>query len=154
MNQDIFRAYDIRGVAGTDLTEKVVVDIGKALGSLIINQEDSEIIVGRDSRLSSPKLFSYLNEFINTSDNLEKVNLDIENNFLEKINKFASIKHISENVKKDENKLFEIFKEMKRDLKNIALEMKINDLESKFSKDLSENTFNKIIELKKLQNTN
>ena len=51
MNQDIFRAYDIRGVAGTDLTEKVVVDIGKALGSLIINQEDSEIIVGRDSRL-------------------------------------------------------------------------------------------------------
>mgnify|MGYP001469983772 CR=1 FL=1 len=100
------------------------------------------------------KLFSYLNEFINTSDDLEKVNLDIENNFLERINKFASIKHISENVKKDENKLFEIFKEMKRDLNNIALEMKINDLESKFSKDLSENTFNKIIELKKLQNTN
>ena len=30
---------------------------------------------------------------------------------------------------------------------------KINDLESKFSKDLSENTFNEIIELKKLQNT-
>ena len=100
------------------------------------------------------KLFSYLNEFINTSHDLEKVNLDIENNFLEKINKFASIKHISENVKKDENKLFEIFKEMKRDLNNIALEIKINDLESKFSKDLSENTFNKIIELKKLQNTN
>ena len=100
------------------------------------------------------KLFSYLNKFINTSDDLKKVNLDIENNFLEKINKFASIKHISENVKKDENKLFEIFKEMKRDLNNIALEMKINDLESKFSKDLSENTFNKIIELKKLQNTN
>ncbi|MBD1161935.1 toprim domain-containing protein, partial [Pelagibacterales bacterium SAG-MED15] len=50
------------------------------------------------------KLFSYLNEFINTSDDLEKVNLDIENNFLERINKFASIKHISENVKKDENK--------------------------------------------------
>ena len=67
MNQDIFRAYDIRGVAGTDLTEKVVVDIGKALGSIIINQEDSEIIVGRDSRLSSPKLFSYLTQGITST---------------------------------------------------------------------------------------
>ena len=42
---------------------------------------------------------------------------------------------------------------MKKDLKNLVLEIKINDLESKFSKDLSENTFNEIIELKKLQNT-
>ena len=65
----------------------------------------------------------------------------------------AGLKHISENVKKDENKLIEIFEEMKKDLKNLVLEIKINDLESKFSKDLSENTFNEIIELKKLQNT-
>ena len=42
---------------------------------------------------------------------------------------------------------------MKKDLKNLVLEIKINHLESKFSKDLSENTFNEIIELKKLQNT-
>ena len=76
MNQDIFRAYDIRGVAGTDLTEKVVVDIGKALGSLIINQEDSEIIVGRDSRLSSPKLFSYLTQGI-TSTGVNVIDIGI-----------------------------------------------------------------------------
>ena len=42
---------------------------------------------------------------------------------------------------------------MKKDLNNIAIDIQISDLESKFSKDLSENTFNKIIELKKLQNT-
>ena len=76
MNQDIFRAYDIRGVAGTDLTEKVVVDIGKALGSIIINQEDSEIIVGRDSRLSSPKLFSYLTQGI-TSTGVNVIDIGI-----------------------------------------------------------------------------
>ena len=76
MNQDIFRAYDIRGVAGTDLTEKVVVDIGKALGSIIINQEDSEIIVGRDSRLSSPKLFSYLSQGI-TSTGVNVIDIGI-----------------------------------------------------------------------------
>ena len=43
---------------------------------------------------------------------------------------------------------------MKKDLNNISIDKQISDLESKFSKDLSENTFNKIIELKKLQNTN
>ena len=55
MNKDIFRAYDIRGVAETDLTEKVVVDIGKAW--LIDITEDSEIIVGRNSGLSSQNYF-------------------------------------------------------------------------------------------------
>ena len=43
---------------------------------------------------------------------------------------------------------------MKKDLNNISIDIQISNLESKFSKDLSENTFNKIIELKKLQNTN
>ena len=100
------------------------------------------------------KVLSYLKEFIASSSDLDKSNLDIDNSFLDKINKFASIKHISENVKKDETKLIEIFEEMKKDLNNISIDIQISDLESKFSKDLSENTFNKIIELKKLQNTN
>ncbi len=97
---------------------------------------------------------SYLKRSIQKDDNLNKSILDINKNFLEKINKFASVKHISENVKKDDNKLFEIFEEMKKDLNNIAIDIKISDLESKFSKDLSENTFKELIELKKLQNTN
>ena len=45
-------------------------------------------------------------------------------------------------------------KEIMRDLKNYDLEIRIEELESKFSKDLSENTFNEIRELKKLQNIN
>ena len=100
------------------------------------------------------KVLSYLKEFIASSSDLDKSTLDIDSSFLSKINKFASIKHISENVKKDETKLIEIFDEMKKDLNNISIDKQISDLESKFSKDLSENTFNKIIELKKLQNTN
>ena len=99
------------------------------------------------------KTLLYLKEFIKKNDNPNKSILDINQNFLEKINKFASIKHISENVKKDESKLFEIFEEMKKDLNNISIDIKISDLESKFSEDLSENTFKEIIELKKLQNT-
>ena len=41
-----------------------------------------------------------------------------------------------------------------RDLKNYELELRIADLESKFSKDLSETTFNELKELKKQQKTN
>ncbi len=41
-----------------------------------------------------------------------------------------------------------------RDLKNYELELRIEELESKFAEDLNENTFNKIRELKKLQNIN
>ena len=45
-------------------------------------------------------------------------------------------------------------KEVIEDLKIFDLEFRIKELESKFSKDLSESTFNEIRELKKLQKTN
>jgi len=80
--------------------------------------------------------------------------LDIDNQLLDKIFKFASIKHILKNVKNDPEKLFELLQELSRDLKNYELELRIEELESKFSKDLSESTFNEIKELKKLQNIN
>jgi len=44
--------------------------------------------------------------------------------------------------------------EFSRDLKNHELELRIEELESKFAKDLSESTFNEIKELKKSQNIN
>ena len=52
------------------------------------------------------------------------------------------------------NKVLLLIEEIMRDLKNYDLEIRIEELESKFSKDLSENTFNEIRELKKLQNIN
>ena len=57
------------------------------------------------------------------------------------------------NHKKDE-KIESILNEVIRDLKNYELEIRILDLEEKFSKDLSEDTFNELKELKKLQNLN
>ena len=80
--------------------------------------------------------------------------LPIDKNMLEKINKFASVKHISKNIQRDENKLREIFNEMKKDLKNLFLDKQIHELESKFSKNMDQTTLNEIIELKKLQNNN
>ena len=83
--------------------------------------------------------------------------LKIDNQLIEKIFKFASIKHILNNHKNDEQKIFELLEDILRDLKNHDQELRIQELESKFSKDLNENTFNEINDLKeqrKKQNIN
>ncbi|ABW66981.1 phosphomannomutase/phosphoglucomutase [Desulfosudis oleivorans] len=54
MDAKIFREYDIRGVAGTDLTEADVLLIGKAAGTYLRNHGKSFAAVGRDCRLTSP----------------------------------------------------------------------------------------------------
>ena len=59
MNPDIFREYDIRGVAGEDILEEDVISIGKAYGSLLNQQNKKTVSVGRDCRLTSEK-FSQL----------------------------------------------------------------------------------------------
>ena len=59
MNPVIFREYDIRGVAGQDILQEDVVNIGKAYGTLLRNQNRKNISVGRDCRLTSQK-FSQL----------------------------------------------------------------------------------------------
>jgi phosphomannomutase/phosphoglucomutase len=49
----IFRAYDIRGVFGADLTEEITTKIGVAFAAFL---EGRTVIVGRDVRLSGEKL--------------------------------------------------------------------------------------------------
>ena len=73
---------------------------------------------------------------------------------LEKINKFAPIKHIIKNKQKNDNQIIELLDDVSKDLFNYDLELRIEELESKFSKDLSEVTFNELKELKKKQNIN
>jgi len=55
-DRGIFRAYDIRGVVGRTLTENVARQLGRAIGSAVRDKELSEIVVGRDGRLSGPEL--------------------------------------------------------------------------------------------------
>ncbi len=52
----IFKAYDIRGVVGKTLTQEVVYDIGRALGTQAKKQNCKTMVVGRDGRISSPVL--------------------------------------------------------------------------------------------------
>jgi phosphomannomutase / phosphoglucomutase len=58
----IFREYDIRGVAETELASPDVVGLGRALGTLIQRKSGPRINLGRDCRLSSPRLHDALLE--------------------------------------------------------------------------------------------
>jgi len=80
--------------------------------------------------------------------------LEIDIQLINKINKFAPIKHILKNKSDNEHEIIELLDDINRDLNNYDLEFRIRELESKFSKDLSETTFNELKELKKKQNIN
>jgi phosphomannomutase / phosphoglucomutase len=54
LSPTIFREYDIRGLAGRDLTEESVHLVGKALGTRIREAGGRRAAVGRDARLSGP----------------------------------------------------------------------------------------------------
>jgi phosphomannomutase/phosphoglucomutase len=53
---EIFRAYDIRGVVGSDLTPERVTDIGRAVGTEALDAGDKTVLVARDTRSSSNAL--------------------------------------------------------------------------------------------------
>ena len=53
INKNIFREYDIRGIYLQDLDENVAYTIGKSFGTYIKNYS-SQVVVGRDNRISSP----------------------------------------------------------------------------------------------------
>lgn len=53
MNQNIFKAYDIRGIFPSEINEKIISEIAV---TLIKNFKPKTIVIGRDARLSSPLL--------------------------------------------------------------------------------------------------
>ena len=80
--------------------------------------------------------------------------ISLDKQLLDKINKFAPIKHILKNKPDNENQVIELLDDISKDLFNYDLEFRIQELESKFSRDMSETTFNELKELKKKQNIN
>jgi phosphomannomutase/phosphoglucomutase len=60
MNPQIFREYDIRGVADRDLTDEVVENLGRAVGTFLQRRGNKRIVLSRDCRLSSPRLHTAL----------------------------------------------------------------------------------------------
>ncbi|MEW5893539.1 MAG: phosphomannomutase/phosphoglucomutase [Pseudomonadota bacterium] len=56
----IFKAYDIRGIVDQTLTEDAVEQIGRAIGSEAAARQQRAIVIGRDGRLSGPRLAAAL----------------------------------------------------------------------------------------------
>jgi phosphomannomutase/phosphoglucomutase len=62
--ESIFRAYDIRGLADTELSDEVIYAIGLAIGSAALDQGQQSIVVSADGRHSSPKIHQSLTKGI------------------------------------------------------------------------------------------
>ncbi len=60
IDKSIFRAYDIRGVVGQTLDTGVAELIGQSVGSLMAEKGLTDIVVGRDGRLSGPDMIAGL----------------------------------------------------------------------------------------------
>lgn len=58
--EHIFRAYDIRGNADSELNDSMIGDIGKAIGTIAGEMGEQALIVGCDGRTSSPRIKSAL----------------------------------------------------------------------------------------------
>ena len=65
INQNIFRAYDIRGIASEDLSDEFVMSLGSALSHKIKKLGLKQVVVARDGRLSGARIYSALiNSFL------------------------------------------------------------------------------------------
>jgi phosphomannomutase len=56
VNPSIFKAYDIRGIVPSTLTEEVAYHLGHAFGTHAASHGETVVAVGRDGRLSGPAL--------------------------------------------------------------------------------------------------
>lgn len=64
VNPAIFREYDIRGLAETELTSEIVMEIGQAYGTFLIQRNVDKAVIGGDVRLSTPRIREKLIEGI------------------------------------------------------------------------------------------
>ena len=57
-NARVFREYDIRGKAEADLGDAFVTALGQAYGTFVRRRGGTRVALGRDCRVSGPRLFS------------------------------------------------------------------------------------------------
>ncbi len=136
-----------QGITGVELKEFSLLYL--LLNNLSLFQSNIHLV-------ENIKLFTEINKQIfnsvinklksNETIDIDKLNFDKQ--LLDKINKFAPIKHILKNKPKNDNQVIELLDDISKDLFNHDLELRIQELESKFSEDLSETTFNELKELK------
>src|SRR5450755_1442260 len=60
VSASVFKAYDIRGIVGTTIDERFAEHLGRAFGSEALAAGERAVAVGRDGRLSGPRLAAAL----------------------------------------------------------------------------------------------
>ena len=144
---------DSQSLSAVELKEFSLIYL--VIHNLNLMQENIHLI--ENIKLFSKINIQILNEIVSklrSGENVTIEMLDIDKQLIEKITKFAPIKHILKNKQDNEHEIIELLDDISRDLISYDLEFRIQELESKFSKDLSEETFNELKELKKKQNIN
>ena len=64
---EIFKAYDIRGIVDRTLTEAGTEAIGRGLGTIALQKGVKRFVIGRDGRLSGPRLSAALARGLNAT---------------------------------------------------------------------------------------
>ena len=100
------------------------------------------------------QVFEEIIKNLKSGEKLSITQINIDKQLLDKIDKFAPIKNILKNKSKNEYELIELLNDINGDLKHYDLENRVKELESKFSKDPSEATFNELKNEKTKQNIN
>jgi len=144
---------DSKSVSAVELKEYSLIYL--IINNLDLFQENIHL-------LENIKLFTKINiqiynlivEKMKSGEKIAIENLNLDAQLIDRINKFAPIKYILKNKLNNDHQVIELLEDIVRDLNNYDLEFRIQELESKFSKDLSETTFNELKELKKKQNIN
>ena len=79
-NPSIFKAYDIRGIYGTDLTDETAYRLGRAYGQFLRQeyprQSELTVIVSRDMRESGVDLESQLKQGL-ADEGIKIINIGI-----------------------------------------------------------------------------
>ena len=77
MIPDIFKAYDIRGLVGSELTKQFAFSTGVAVAKFLeIEREPATIVIGEDMRPSSPELADAFSAGI-TSQGLDVIRIGL-----------------------------------------------------------------------------
>jgi DNA primase len=138
---------DSKSISGVELKEFSLLYL--VLNNLLLLQANIHLI--EDIKFFTEINRQILDAIIQKLKSGEQITIDdlnLDKQLLDKINKFAPIKHILKNKPNNENQVIELLDDISKDLFNYDLEFRIQELESKFSKDMSETTFNELKELK------
>ena len=76
VNSQVFRAYDIRGIVGTELSDELIEKLGKAIGTKLQRNNLNSLNICRDGRLSGPHISKlFIKGVLSTGCDIYNLNL-------------------------------------------------------------------------------